>query len=222
MMDGWAKQHHLGQLQTSTRALALDLASDLGLVFDLARDRVFDLALNLANLALARTLAIALDRARDLDLDPARDRDRRTARDRAPDLARDLDHALAIALHLTGDLASDLAARDLASEIREIRAIASNFFSGIQNEGDPASGRRRRLLVSMRDVLTAGTDPVAARRAWRTYAICLLDIAHPHLNRKGLDKLEPIEFTLRLLIAREAGEVQPYEGILLVRDRNAP
>jgi hypothetical protein len=97
-----------------------------------------------------------------------------------------------------------------------------NFFPRIPNEGDRVSGRRRRLLVCLLDVLTAGTDPVATRRAWRNYAICLLDIAHPHLNRKSLDKLEPIEFTLRLLVAREAGEVQPYEGILLVRDRNAP
>jgi hypothetical protein len=68
------------------------------------------------------------------------------------------------------------------------------------------------------DVLTADADRFAARRAWRNYVLCLLDIARPNLVQKSLEALEPIEFTLHLLAEREAGQALPYEGILLVRD----
>jgi hypothetical protein len=62
----------------------------------------------------------------------------------------------------------------------------------------------------------------AIRRAQLAYEMCIFDLVRPYLNRDRLDKLAPIGLTIKLLLARMDGEIPPYEGILLVRNKITP
>ena len=197
MMDDWAKSQNIGTPQRPTLADALALALARGL----------DLAL-----ALALALDLALDRHRPRPVAHARARAR--ARALAPDL--DLAHALDLALSRARALAHVF---DLDCDHDKFGLIARDLRRQILDEDDSVLRRRKQLLVCLLDIVGAGDDRFVARKAWRDYAICLLGLGLPNLSKRHRDELAPIQFVLCLLRAREAGEVQAYEGILLVRDR---
>ena len=104
-----------------------------------------------------------------------------------------------------------------------MRKISEDLRQQAQHEGSSISGSRKRLLACLLEILIAGGDDnFASRRAQLDYEMCLFDLVRPHLSRDRLDKLAPIGLTLQLLLARMDGEIPPYEGILLVRDKIAP
>ena len=219
MMDDWAKSQNIGTPQRPTLADALALALARGLDLALALALALDLALDrhrprpVAH-ARARARARALDLAVDLDIAVTHALDRARARALAPDL--DLAHALDLALSRARALAHVF---DLDCDHDKFGLIARDLRRQILDEDDSVLRRRKQLLVCLLDIVGAGDDRFVARKAWRDYAICLLGLGLPNLSKRHRDELAPIQFVLCLLRAREAGEVQAYEGILLVRDR---
>ena len=223
--------------RTRDLALALALSLDLDNALDLryAEDR--DLALDLAHARahardLARVSASGRWRTRVSSRDYWRERvsaraqalarrlvsDLASVRAHVPvlDLAIDLAHDLAIA----SDVDLDLADAILPSpDVGKMRAISGSLRQQAERAGASVTGARMRLLGCVLEILCAGDDRFAARRGEIDYELCLSDIIHPHLSRDSQVELASIRLALRNLRARAAGETEPYEGILLVRDK---
>lgn len=231
--------------RANARARDLDLACDLAV----ALDHALDLSHRRRDNARLHHLAVACVRAPALDNDNsralstayefesihaldrplggifARARDRARVRNRTLTLAlaRDRASVLGFALILAFESEINIDFDVICSlDVGRIRAIAKSLGQQTQHDRSGASGVRRRLLGALREILTVEDDRFAARRAQLNYELCLFDLVRPHLSRDHLDRLAPIGLTLRLLLARIDGEVPPYEGILLVRDKAAP
>jgi len=193
------------------RARALVRALDLDLDLDL--DLALDLALAFAH---ARTLA------------------RTFARTRA--LARAHAHAHALALALAHARAHDrihaLALALVKSIDRELYTLlnAKQFDVALskiqQRQNDSPSIAQQRRLTLLIDLIHCQTatipNPSGIRQAFRKYAIHLLEYTWIGLNELEKEKTKEQSilenyWQLKIIEAREAGELPAWEGIRLVR-----
>jgi hypothetical protein len=140
--------------------------------------------------------------------------------DRAVARVRELDRELALTrdrrLALTRELQLAI---EPSIDVGKVRTILDSLRQQEEPEEDSVSVSRKRLLGCLLEILLAKDDKFAVQRAELDYELCLFDLVRPHLSRDSLVKLTPIELTLRLLLSRRVGELEPYEGILLVRDK---
>jgi hypothetical protein len=130
---------------------------------------------------------------------------------RAIDLDLDLDRGLALDIKVVPRL-----------DVGRMREISESLRQQAQCEGPCIAASRKQLLVCVLGIFIAESDEFARRRAQLDYEMCLFELVRPHLSRERLEKLAPTGLTLRLLRARMDGEVPPYEGILLVRNKIVP
>jgi hypothetical protein len=209
--------HALDLRYAEDRDLALDLGHARDLARDLARVSASDhwrKRVSSRDYWLERVSARAQALARRLVSDLA------SVRAHVPvlDLAIDLAHALAIASDLDLDLADTILP---SPDVGKMRAISGSLRQQAERASASVSGARMRLLGCLLEILCAGDDRLAARRAVIEYELCLSDIIHPHLSADSQDQLDldSMRLTFRHLRARAAGEIEPYEGILLVRDK---
>jgi NACHT domain len=223
------------------RDLALTLARDLARARALDRDLARDLALALDR-ALARDLARALDRDLALALALALDLDRALALA----LTRALDRARALALALARDRFIDFKGTiDLlvtsieAMNLREAARLANT----LEIDSNAYIARWGSLLSRMLAAASAET-PLAARQAYREYAIQLAEYAYIGfeeleksdrsslwnrlLRRHSKSSVNSKQFVLELywwlqtVQAREAGKLPAWEGIRIVREQSPP
>jgi hypothetical protein len=171
---------------------------------------------------LARALQQALDQALNPDeaIDGAQGLALDLARALAPalklDIARTLAQALALVLNRDLDITKSLL------DVGKIRERSKSLRQQAQRTGGSIDEREKRLLGCALEILITEPDSLACRRAFLDYEMCLFDLVRPHLSQYRLNQMAPIGLTLRLRLSRINGEVPPYEGILLVRDKTAP
>jgi len=247
-MDAWTRQRGGGLPRIWTLGDFLDLESQLvtapetelsfalehlfirNLVAAIDLTRALDRAFHLDRAGADRDFGFNLDRAlhcihgftfgRTQDLEVLRVLDLSLARDLVRSLA--LNPASSLGHVDTQDRGARLGCGTQPGEdTNKIRAIAQHVRQSLSCGGDGATRQRTLLVMDILEVLTVEDLDLgfAARKAWRDCAIRMFDLARPHLSHKQLDELAVFDFALRLLAARETGEVKAYEGILLVRDR---
>ena len=182
------------------------------------------ISLSYPNFYLDRALDRALAFDRSLTLDLARARALYLDLDLSPTLNSALDRALAFDRSLTLDLAFDRADtidRELYTllDAKQFDAALSKI-QQLQNDSPSiAQQRRLTLLIDLIHCQTA-TTPSGIRQAFRKYAIHLLEYAWIGLNELEKTKEQNIlenYWRLKIIEAREAGELPAWEGIRLVR-----
>lgn len=97
---------------------------------------------------------------------------------------------------------------------QSIREVLKDYRPEILLQTDVA-GRRLRLLFSISIVLDTAENPIAHRTAWLEYGICLIEILELEDGRNW--RLDMFYCILRLLEARKRGNIECWEGILLVK-----
>lgn len=82
---------------------------------------------------------------------------------------------------------------------------------------DDFIANRLRLLVSAAKVVVTQSNPISHRHAWLRYGMCLAQLCFQRQIPSDRQFIPKVHFALKLLEARAEGRVEPWEGILLVR-----
>ena len=168
---------------------------------------------------IALALALARDRDRDIALALARDRDIARA-SLARSLARSRSRAHAHALDLARDLASNKIYQAIGGGNLQ---VAKHLIQAMQNnETDFVQQQFATLLYELLTCVTAATA-LETRQAWRQYLLSMTKYVLVSVDKSKTlyfrSEILNLHTWLKIIIAREKGQLPAWEGIRIVREQ---